>query len=86
MIISAVIGAIFVLILVLSVSFRIHDSITLLIVGMMFGQIAGSLVSVLQNISNPDSLKLFVVWTFGDLSAVLLPLWLLCWVSWFSTA
>ncbi len=70
LIISAVIGAIFVLILVLSVSFRIHDSITLLIVGMMFGQIAGSLVSVLQNISNPDSLKLFVVWTFGDLSAV----------------
>lgn len=70
LIISAVVGAIFVLILVLSVSFRIHDSITLLIVGMMFGQIAGSLVSVLQNISNPDSLKLFVVWTFGDLSAV----------------
>lgn len=70
LIISAVVGAIFVLILVLLVSFRIHDSITLLIVGMMFGQIAGSLVSVLQNISNPDSLKLFVVWTFGDLSAV----------------
>ncbi len=70
LIISAVVGAIFVLILVLSISFRIHDSITLLIVGMMFGQIAGSLVSVLQNISNPDSLKLFVVWTFGDLSAV----------------
>ena len=70
LIISAVVGAIFVLILVLSVSFRIHDSITLLIVGMMFGQIAGSLVSVLQNISNPDSLKMFVVWTFGDLSAV----------------
>ena len=73
LIISAVVGAIFVLILVLSISFRIHDSITLLIVGMMFGQIAGSLVSVLQNISNPDSLKLFVVWTFGVISKKLSP-------------
>lgn len=70
LVISAVLGAVFVLLLVLSVSFKIQDSVTLLIVGMMFGQIAGSIVSVLQNISNPDSLKLFVVWTFGDLSAV----------------
>jgi len=70
LIISAVLGAVLVLLLVLSVSFKIRDSVTLLIVGMMFGQIASSLVSVLQNISDPDSLKLFVVWTFGDLSAV----------------
>ncbi len=67
---SAVLGAVAVLLLVLSVSFRVRDSVTLLIVGMMFGQIAGSVVSVLQNVSNPDSLKLFVVWTLGDLSAV----------------
>jgi iron complex transport system permease protein len=36
----------------------------------MFGTIAGSLVSVLQNFSNPDAIKLFVMWTFGSLSAV----------------
>ena len=70
LVVSAVLGAVLVLLLVLSVSFKIRDSVTLLIVGMMFGQIASSVVSVLQNISNPDSLKLFVVWTFGDLSAV----------------
>lgn len=70
LVVSAVFGAVLVLLLVLSVSFKIRDSVTLLIVGMMFGQIASSVVSVLQNISNPDSLKLFVVWTFGDLSAV----------------
>lgn len=67
---SATLGAIFVLLLVLAVSFRVRQAVSLLIVGIMFGQIAGSLVTILQNTSNPDSLKLFVIWTFGSLSAV----------------
>ncbi|MBO8439643.1 MAG: iron ABC transporter permease [bacterium] len=70
LIISATTGATLILIVVLAASFRIRGSAALLIVGMMFGQIAGSLVTILQNASDPDSLKLFVVWTFGSLSAV----------------
>ena len=67
---AATIGAVLVLLLVLAVSFKVREAVSLLIVGIMFGQIAGSLVTILQNTSNPDSLKLFVVWTFGSLSAV----------------
>ncbi len=67
---SAIIGSVTVLLIVLSVSFRIRSSVSLLIVGIMFGQIAGSIVTILQNASNPDSLKVFIVWTFGSLSAV----------------
>ncbi len=70
MVIAAILGASFVLILVVGVSFRVNNAITLLIVGIMFGTIAGSIVSVLQNFSNPDAIKLFVMWTFGSLSAV----------------
>lgn len=70
LVISATIGAILVLLLVLGVSFKVKNAVSLLIVGIMFGQIAGSLVTILQNGSNPDSLKLFVIWTFGSLSAV----------------
>lgn len=70
LVIAAIIGAVLVLLLVLSVSFRVKQAVSLLIVGIMFGQIAGSLVTILQNISDPDSLKLFIVWTFGSLSAV----------------
>lgn len=70
LVISATVGAILVLLLVLAVSSRVKQSVSLLIVGIMFGQIAGSLVTILQNASNPDSLKLFVMWTFGSLSAV----------------
>ena len=70
MILAAVTGAALVLLLVVGVSFRIHNAVSLLIVGIMFGTIAGSIVSVLQNFSNPDAIKLFVMWTFGSLSAV----------------
>lgn len=70
LIVAAILGASVVLVLVVGVSFRVSHSVTLLIVGIMFGSIAGSLVSVLQNFSNPDAIKLFVMWTFGSLSAV----------------
>ena len=70
LIVAAVIGASVVLTLVVGVSFRIQNAVSLLIVGLMFGTIAGSIVSVLQNFSNPDAIKLFVMWTFGSLSAV----------------
>ena len=36
----------------------------------MFGYFAGAIVSILQSMSNPDTLKLFITWTFGSLSSV----------------
>lgn len=70
LVIAATTGAVMVLLLVLIVSFRIRNAVSLLIIGIMFGQIAGSIISILQNYSNPDSLKLYIIWTFGSLSAV----------------
>ena len=70
LVISATLGAVLVLMMVLAVSFRVRQAVSLLIVGIMFGQLSGSLVTILQNSRDPDSLKLFVVWTFGSLSAV----------------
>lgn len=67
---AAIFGAMVVLMLVLLVSFKVKSNVSLLIVGMMIGSIASAFVSVIQNYSNPDSLKLFVVWTLGSLSSV----------------
>ena len=36
----------------------------------MFGTIVSSLVGILQYYSNPDAIKLFVMWNLGSLSAV----------------
>lgn len=67
---AACIGATAVLLLVLAVSRRVTSNVSLLIVGLMFGSIAGALVSLMQNFANPDALKLFIVWTLGSLSSV----------------
>lgn len=68
--VAACLGATLVLLLVLAVSRKVTGNVSLLIVGMMFGSIAGALVSLLQNFANPDALKLFIVWTLGSLSSV----------------
>ena len=68
--VAACVGATMVLLLVLAVSRRVTSNVSLLIVGLMFGSIAGALVSLLQNFANPDALKLFIVWTLGSLCSV----------------
>jgi iron complex transport system permease protein len=67
---SAVFGALLILLLVIGASFKVKDTVSLLIVGIMFGTISSSLISVLQSHANPDTLKLYIIWTFGSLSAV----------------
>lgn len=69
-VLAAVLGAVAVLLLVIVASVKVPQTVSLLIIGMMFGYFAGAIVSVLQSVSNPDTLKLFVTWTFGSLSAV----------------
>lgn len=69
-VIAAIIGAMFVLFLVMMSSIRLKDTVSLLIIGIMLGGIVSSVVSILQSFSNPDALKSFVVWTMGSLGAV----------------
>lgn len=80
----AIVGSTAVLLLVMLVAKRVKSNVSLLIVGMMFGSIAGALVNLLQNFANPDALKLFIVWTLGSLGSVgwvemiwLVPVWLI---------
>ena len=68
MVISAVLGSSLVLFLVISLSFRLTDSVSVLIVGIMFGFITGSLVNILQYFSDPQLVHRFIIWTFGSLS------------------
>lgn len=70
LVVSAIVGSVAVLLLMLASSFKIHNSVSLLLVGLMVGSMASAVVCVLQNHSNPDSLKLFVVWSMGSLSSV----------------
>ena len=66
----AVTGSVAVLVVVLLISVRVRDSVSLLIVGIMIAGITSSVVSVLQFFTSPDLLQHFMVWTFGSLSGI----------------
>lgn len=69
-VVAAISGAVLVLLLILGVSARIKDSVTILVLGMIFGYVASAGITILQSFADPDSLKVFVSWTFGTLGAV----------------
>jgi iron complex transport system permease protein len=65
-VIAAFLGSSAVMMAVLFVSRKIENSTTILIMGLMFGYIASSLVTVLVHFSNPDQVKAFLEWSFGS--------------------
>ena len=69
-VLAAFLGASVVLFLIFSVSLRIRDVMTILILGIMFGSITTSFISILQYFSNESMLKSFTVWTMGSLNGV----------------
>jgi iron complex transport system permease protein len=64
---AATSGAAIVMGLVLLVAVRIPDSMTLLIIGLMFGSATGAMVSVLQYFSEAGEIQAYLIWTFGSL-------------------
>lgn len=67
---AATLGAGLILLLILSISVRINDIMTILILGILFGSIATALVAILQYFSSETMLKSFIVWTMGSLGNV----------------
>ena len=67
LVIAASIGSFLVLLTVMAVSYRVKDTMSILIIGLMFGSITGAIVSVLTYFSNADELKQFMMWTLGSL-------------------
>lgn len=67
---SASAGAFLAMGMVVMVSSKIKDSMTLLIVGLMFGSASGAAVSVLQYFSDARDVQAFLIWTFGSLGGI----------------
>ena len=63
-------GAGAVLALVLSLSRRVNSTLTLLIVGLMFGYLANALVSLLVYFSQPERVQAFSLWSAGSFGGV----------------
>ncbi len=67
---AAMAGAAIVMGLRLLINERVNNVMTLLILGILFSSAIGSIVQILQFVSNEQALKSYVVWTMGSLSEV----------------
>ncbi len=69
-IIASALGAGIVMSLILLISVRLKDNISLLIIGIMIGNITISIVSIWQYFSEPEQIQDYLMWTFGSLGGV----------------
>lgn len=67
---AALIGSGLLLFLLLMVSMRVKDIMTILILGILFSSSVSALVSILQYFSPEGALKSYVIWTMGNLGNV----------------
>ncbi len=67
---GAVIGAFFILALILLFSMRVKNNVMLLIVGIMLGYVTSSVVSLLSFLATSEGVYSFVMWGLGNFSAV----------------
>ena len=67
---SSWMGAGLVMILLLFVSMRIKDVMTILILGIMFSSGLNAIISIMQYFSDASALKSFVIWSMGSLGNV----------------
>ena len=70
MLLSAFFGSMAIFAIILLASFRVRQSTTLLIIGILVGSAASAIISILQYFSNAKQIEMFLLWTFGTLGSV----------------
>jgi iron complex transport system permease protein len=65
-------GAFLVLLIIVLFARRVENGVTLLIVGLLVGYLAGSLVSLLVYFGSPQKVQVYLGWTYGSFSSVTL--------------
>jgi iron complex transport system permease protein len=73
LILAAWAGAGAVMLIIMAVSARIRDIMTVLITGIMLASAISAIVSLLQYFSNEAMLKTYVIWTMGNLGNISWP-------------
>lgn len=64
---GASLGSLLVMSAIIGASLRLKNTITLLIIGLMFASLSGALINVLASFSSSDQLQRYVFWSFGSL-------------------
>ena len=67
LVIASALGSFLVMLAVLSVTFKIKDTMAVLIIGLMFGSVTAAVVAVLSYFSSAEQLQQYIFWSFGSL-------------------
>lgn len=70
LVLAAAAGTLLVLLAVMSISLRVKDTMTLLIIGIMFGSFTSAIVGVLSYLSTAEQLQRYIFWSFGSLGDI----------------
>ncbi|WP_414570719.1 iron chelate uptake ABC transporter family permease subunit [Nostoc sp. CCY 9925] len=70
LVIAASLGAASVLGMMLIVSRRVQDTMTLLILGLLLGYATSAIVSILLQFSSKERIQSYIMWTFGSFAGV----------------
>ena len=65
-------GAFFVTLIILIVSKKNKSNVTVLLVGLMLGQILGAIQGLIEYMSSADNLKTFIMWGMGSVGTTTL--------------
>ncbi len=68
--VAAIIGSMFVMMIIVFISQRIKGNVILLIIGVMIGYIATAIIGVLKFFSNDEDVRAYVIWGLGSFSKV----------------
>ena len=66
-VIASSLGAFLVLLAVITTAYKIKNTMSILIIGLMFGSLTSSIISILSYFSSAEKLQQFQFWTFGSL-------------------
>jgi iron complex transport system permease protein len=66
-ILAASLGAFFIMLLVLAMASKIKNTMSLLIIGLMFGSFTSAIISIMAYFSSAAQLQQYIAWSFGNL-------------------
>ena len=67
---ASALGSFVVLGVVLAASFKVRSSVSLLIIGLMFGSVVSAVVTIMQYFSKAENIQAYVIWSFGSLGSL----------------
>jgi len=67
LLIAAILGAFLVLLIILALSAKIKNTLSILIIGLMLGALTTAIVGILAFFSNAEQLQQYMFWGFGSL-------------------